>query len=175
MNLALNLSEKQLQKLDQYIMQINGDTTLRQKCETINLMLANQAAPAPPCPSSSSSSSFQASNYTINNNNKSASNSSSVANMSDLDNAPSSHLTNMISGFHLAGPTTIRSSVQPTTQQQQQAQQQQELDFDKIEMLLIDLRKYIATSTIYWNTRVSNFFKKSKFFDDVRLFILFIS
>jgi hypothetical protein len=41
------------------------------------------------------------------------------------------------------------------------------VDYSLIEMLLIDLRKYIASSVHLWNMRMSEFFKKSKF-EDVR-------
>lgn len=40
------------------------------------------------------------------------------------------------------------------------------VNYDQIDMLLIDLRKYIAMSVHNWNTKMSEFFKKSKFDDD---------
>ena len=45
--LALNLHENQNRILDQYIMQINNDITLRHKIEHINLLLTNQSLASP--------------------------------------------------------------------------------------------------------------------------------
>ena len=36
------MHERQIQKLDQFIMQINSDSTLKHKFETINVILTNQ-------------------------------------------------------------------------------------------------------------------------------------
>ena len=45
-------------------------------------------------------------------------------------------------------------------------QQQQQINYDLIETLLIDLRKFIAMNIFNWNTKMTEFFKKSKT-DDV--------
>lgn len=43
--------------------------------------------------------------------------------------------------------------------------EKQKVNYDLIEMLLIDLRKYISNSAFNWNTKMTEFFKKSKFED----------
>ena len=45
-------------------------------------------------------------------------------------------------------------------------QNESKINYDQVEMLLIDLRKYIANTVNNWNTRMTEFFKKTKF-DDV--------
>ena len=110
---AINLHEKQIQKLDQYIGQINADLTLKTKIEKINLLLTN-----------SSSSLSQNNDLTL-------SNGEAIISTNDLS-----------------------------------VKQKQNIDYDLIDMLLTDLRKFIANSVFYWNTKMSEFFKKSKH-DDV--------
>jgi hypothetical protein len=115
---AINLHEKQIQKLDQYITQINTDLSLKSKIEKINLLLTN---------------------------------SSSLNNNTNSLNSLSSNLNNNETNLSTSGLIE---------------KQRQNIDYDLIDMQLIDLRKYIANNVFYWNTKMSEFFKKSKH-DDV--------
>ncbi len=109
---GINLHEKQIKMLDQYIAQISSDTTLKNKIEKINLLLTN-------------------------------------------------HETK--EGVHasVAAITTESTS-------ELQKKQQKNINYDLIDMFLIDLRKYIAASVQNWNAKMNDFFKKTKF-DDVSL------
>ena len=48
----------------------------------------------------------------------------------------------------------------------------QSVNYELVEMHLIELRKFIAVSTFNWNTKMSEFFKKTKFDDDEEDFII---
>lgn len=115
---ALNLHEKQMQKLEQYITQINNDTTLRHKIETINLMLTKSTV-------SPNSSSQQVDN--------------------DNDNDEMLNINSKI--------------------QENGAHKSETIDYNQIELLLIDLKKYIGLTVNYWNNKMSDFLKKSKYED----------
>lgn len=128
-------------------MQINSDTTLRQKIEKINLLLTNN--------SSSSNKNDNSNTITINN--------MLTLNLSSENSGPTStfylgdsNLQDSLTGSEKISSTPILPSLNST-----------EANFYKIDMLLIDLRKYIANSAVNWNTRISEFFKKSSKFDDV--------
>lgn len=97
---SINLNEKQLQKLEQYIGQITTDQTLKGKIERINLLLTN-------------------------------------------------HQPSLGPGDVVIGENEPKR-----------------IDYDLIDMLMIDLRKYLAGSVLQWNTRMNEFFKKTKL-DDV--------
>jgi len=43
------------------------------------------------------------------------------------------------------------------------------VNYELIDMLLIDLRKYIASSVVVWNTKMSEFFKKPKFEEVIKI------
>ena len=81
-------------RLDQYIAQINADTTFKSKIEKVNLLLTN-------------------------------------------------HET--------------KDSV--TESDAQLKQQRRNVNYDLIDMLLIDLRKYLASNVLHWNTKMNEFFK----------------
>ena len=93
--LALNLHEKQIQKLDQYINQVIADTTLRHKIETINLLLTTK---------------FMENNESFGGQNN-----------------------------------------------------HELVDYHQIELLIIDLKRFIGYNVNLWNSRMSDFLKKSKY------------
>lgn len=132
------MHEKQLQKLDQYVMQINNDTTLKHKIEKINLLLTNQKP------------------ITL----LSAKNGNNNNNESDqLGVSPSSKPdTSHVVGLELANSANLFAD--------DDSNLLTNVNYDLIDMLLIDLRKYIANSVAVWNSRMSELFKKTKF-DDV--------
>lgn len=105
--------EKQINKLDQYLVQLNSDMTLKHKIEKINLLLTNQVKADRDVMNDSGD--LDAPN---------------ILNVSDLSRNES-------------GP----------------------VNYELVEMHLIELRKFIATSTFNWNTKMSEFFKK-KFEED---------
>jgi hypothetical protein len=107
----LNLTEKQTQKLDKYISEINNDQTLKHKIEKINLLLTNSA-----------------------NLNESMLNNDSLNNLNESNDSVSSE--------------QIKKESKP-------------INYFLIEMLFIDLKKYIANSVYYWNNKMNDFFKKS--------------
>ena len=49
------------------------------------------------------------------------------------------------------------------------------INYDAVEMLLIDLKKYIAASVLNWNTKMSEFFKKTTFDDVINMSKVFDS
>jgi hypothetical protein len=116
---ANSLHEKQVQKLDQYIMQINTDMTLKHRIEILNLLLTKS----------------------YDQNKLKKQNSISSAKM----------------------PFKLNS-----TQSNQEALQSIELDFNQIELYIIDLKKHIAQIITSWNNKLVDFFKKPKH-DDVNL------
>jgi len=118
------LTEKQIQKLDKYISEINNDQTLKHKIEKINLVLTNQSTQLNTLPLASS------------NNNESIFNTLQL----EIDEGQ------LHSSEHL-----------------------QQVNYDLTEMLLIDLKKYLASSVVHWNTKMTEFFKKSKT-DDVTVY-----
>ena len=120
----MSLTEKQIQKLDKYISEINNDQTLKHKIEKINLVLTNQSA--------------------------------------ELNALPLTSLNNNESIFN-----TLKLEIDEG--QLNKNEHLQQVNYDLTEMLLIDLRKYIASSVVHWNTKMTEFFKKSKT-DDVIVF-----
>jgi hypothetical protein len=132
-------------------MQINSDTTLRQKIEKINLLLTNN--------SSLSTKTDNSNTVTINN--VLALNSSNE----NSQNVQSSAFYIGDSNLQQHDSTTSVDQISSTPTLS--TQNSVEANFYKIDMLLIDLRKYIANSAVNWNTRISEFFKKSSKFDDV--------
>lgn len=159
---ALSLNDKQLQKLDQFIAQINNDTTLRHKIEKINLTLTNQQKLSNT--RSSMSNELSPGSTSIN---------SSVGD-GVLSASPSQASWAAREGASMSSET---SSVAATSVEQIDEQQATNgggggkslVNYERVDMLLIDLRKYIAHSVYVWNTRMSEFFKKSKT-EDVSLF-----
>lgn len=170
---ALSLNDKQLQKLDQFIAQINNDMTLRHKIEKINLILTNQKL----SPSR--------------NLNEFALLSGTTATADMLSASPSQMSTTATEGSSISlggggGGGVLASQEMTTSFNGGQAGSEQTssssggvdayggylspglVNYDLVDMLLIDLRKYIAHNVAMWNTRMSEFFKKSKF-DDVSL------
>jgi hypothetical protein len=130
-------------------MQINSDLTLRHKIEHINLLLTNQSGGAS-LPSSPNIYS-KPSNFAPNDNKDSQDDSDdSIDKVKDvkLDSSELASSPNLID--------TLNSS----------QNHQSSINYDKIEILLIDLKKYIANSAHNWNTKMSEFFKKNKY-DDV--------
>jgi hypothetical protein len=119
--IGLNLHEKQIQKLDQYVAKINADQSqsLKHKIETINLKLTGQ---------------------------KVSSSTSTIL------------INNMFS-------INLLSSSEPNKDQavNSMSSSSSKINYDEIDMLLIDLRKYLANYVLSWNTKMSEFFKKSKF------------
>lgn len=91
------LSEKQIQKIDQYLVQINNDCSLKTKIEKINLILTNNLQEA-----------FKTTN---------------------------------------------------------------EINYAMVDFLMIDLKKYLANFTIYWNNKIIELFsnKKTKSDDEIKL------
>ena len=134
------MQEKQLQKLDQYIIQINTDGTLKHKIEAINILLTNQ---------------------NVLNNNKII----KINNLTEI-NFPSELIDEATTDKQKETPNVI--SLNDVSLLNHKISAADQLNCDKIEILLIDLKKYIAGSAISWNTKISEFFKKSKF-DDVIL------
>ncbi len=128
------MHEKQIQKLDYYIMQINSDTTLRQKIEKINILLTNN-----------SSSSYR-------NDNTISANNMLTSNVSIENNIPKS--TFYLDDSNLQQNDSTKNSDQISSTPILQLQTNNEANFYKIDILLIDLRKYIANSAINWNTRI---------------------
>ena len=130
-------------------MQVNTDTTLRHKIEAINLLLANQNI------LSKNTTTIRINNMLVFNfPHEPADSQSSTHSSSNADNQVNDH------GLSASSP----SHPKPHAPQ---------MNCDKLELLLIDLRKYIANSVIYWKTKISEFFKKSKF-DDVDIFGLLL-
>lgn len=127
----MNLHEKQIQKLEQYVAKINTDQsqTLKHKIETINLKLTGQ---------------------------KVSSNTSTIV------------INNMFS-------INLLSSSEPNKDSTISAMSSSDskINYDEIDMLLIELRKYLAHYVLNWNTKMSEFFKKSKF-DEVTSHYLLI-
>ena len=144
--LALNLHENQNRILDSYIMQINSDLTLRHKIENINLLLTNQSTPSSPSGTSV--------NTTYNPNNQE----NNEENLSDSlnDSRKDTKLGSIES-------TATSSNLMYTFS----SNQNHNINYDKIEMLLIDLKKYIVNSINSWNTKMSEFFKKNKYNDEI--------
>ena len=132
----MNLQEKQIQKLDQYILQLNGDTTLKHKIEKINLLLTNQ---------------IQVNAHSANTNSPDAL----------VAAVPFSGNTNDSVGLELVNDENLTN-----TKIDLSKNESAKINYDLIEMFLIELRKFIATSTFNWNTKMAEFFKKSKFDDD---------
>ena len=87
-----NLSDKQIQKLDQYLMQINNDTNIKSKIEKINLILTN--------------------------------------NLEQFANVKSSDLN--------------------------------EINYALVDLLIIDIKKYMVNFTSYWNNKVIELFSNKK-------------
>jgi hypothetical protein len=105
---GINLHEKQIKMLDQYITQIMTDSTLKAKSEKIHLLLT----------------------------------------------------------IHESKDGLMSAAANETTSELQQ-RQQKNINYDLIDMLLIDMRKYIAFTVHSWNVKMNDFFKKTKF-DDVK-------
>lgn len=116
------MGEKQTQKLDKFISEINNDQTLKHKIEKINLLLTNSASL-----------------------NESILNSEIVVSESSLSKLNEIKINDSTSG--------------------------EQVNYDLIEMLLIDLRKFIANSVSNWNNKMTDFFKKSTKSDEVNLSI----
>ena len=147
---ALNLHENQNRTLDSYIMQINSDSTLRHKIEHINLLLTNQSAMSSP-----SSPKILKSTNLVSNENKDGEHFPEES----IDSIEKPKADKRCSTELSSSPNSIAtfSSTQC---------QHVNINYDKIEILLIDLKKYIANSVNSWNTKMSEFFKKNKY-DDV--------
>ncbi len=109
------MGDKQINKLDQFITQINSDTTLKHKIERINLLLTNQVHLSSEADGSSLHGHLD------------------ILGQSDLDESSSK----------VGGP----------------------VNYELVEMHLIDLRKFIAINTANWNTKMTEFFKKTKHAD----------
>ena len=124
-------------------MQINNDQTLRHKIETINLLLTNQLSPI--------------------NNPSILSNSPS---MNTQHNALINELILSAANDELDSDNELSTSSNRNSKELRTCTNESKINYDQVEMLLIDLRKYIANTVNNWNTRMAEFFKKTKF-DDV--------
>lgn len=114
-----------MNKLDQFIAQINSDTALKYKIERINLLLTNQMHQ------------INASQDLGNSENDKDNKSSSSELQENL---------NILDGSELASEGINKGPV----------------NYELVEMHLIELRKFIATSTAGWNTKMAELFKKTK-------------
>ena len=152
--LALNLHENQNRILDQYIMQINSDITLRHKIEHINLLLTNQSLASPNANMPASLSSFNLHTDTQDG----SMDDGSVFNES-LDKKKEAKFTSS----HESTSSPIMDQFNSPLQNSSHAN----INYDNIEMLLIDLKKYIVSCVFHWNTKMSEFFKKTKFSDEI--------
>ena len=94
----INLHEKQIQKLDLYTNQVNPDSILKHKIETINLLLTK-----------------------------------SLSNQTDVSNNDGLNIQNEL------------------------------IDYNQIDLLLIDLKRFIGYNVNYWNNKMNDFLKKSKY------------
>ena len=129
-------------------MQINNDQTLRHKIETINLLLTNQLSPI--------------------NNPSILSNSPS---MNTQHNALINELILSAANDELDSDNELSTSSNRNSKELRTSTNESKINYDQVEMLLIDLRKYIANTVNNWNTRMAEFFKKTKF-DDVYISFL---
>ena len=109
----MNLVEKQINKLDQYISTINSDTILKHKIEKINLLLTNQVH-------------------------------TGIEKVIPADTDLNGSIENLV--------TNDLSKIES-----------EPVNYELIELHLIELRKFIATSISHWNTKMTEFFKKNKF------------
>lgn len=100
-----------MQKLDQYIAQINSDATLKHKIEAINLLLTNQM-------------------------------------INEDEQASSISNSNLDQKLAKKGPTN-------------------QINYDEVDLLIIDIKKYIANYVNSWNNRIAEFFNKKSKHEDV--------
>jgi hypothetical protein len=132
-------------------MQINSDSTLRHKIEHINLLLTNQSAMNSP----SSPTTLLKSTDLVSNENKDGEHfpedSIDSIEKTKADKRCSTELSSSPNSIATFSPAQCHHV---------------NINYDKIEILLIDLKKYIANSVNSWNTKMSEFFKKNKY-DDV--------
>lgn len=120
-------------KLDQFIAQINSDTTLKYKIERINLLLTNQMHHMSP--------------------------DRELESNSEIEN------DNKLSGTDLKGDFGILEGSELASEGNNN--NKGPVNYELVEMHLIELRKFIATSTAGWNAKMAEFFKKTKYADTV--------
>lgn len=134
-------------------MQINTDLTLRHKIENINLLLTNQSLSSPilnNMPSSINNNiSAEIQEFNQDNFNDSIEKKKAQVKLAaSFESSPSSNST--IDACNNIGKNQNHANI----------------NYDKIEMLLIDLKKYIVNCVFHWNTKMSDFFKKNKYTDE---------